>query len=203
MLKQQGALEAKTIASELNVTPMAVRQHLYQLQDEKLLTHYTEARPVGRPAKLWELTAEADQYFPDAHASLVTDLISSVSTTFGKAGLEQLVATRSKEQIAQYKGQISENKSIPEKLKKLAEIRTSEGYMAEVLEEPSGGHLFVENHCPICVAAASCSGLCSAELDVFRSVMGNNVKVERAEHILEGARRCAYTVSGINQHHFL
>lgn len=38
---------------------MAVRQHLYGLADEKLVTSEEEARPMSRPAKLWRLTPAA------------------------------------------------------------------------------------------------------------------------------------------------
>jgi predicted ArsR family transcriptional regulator len=54
--------------------------------------------------------------------------------------------------------------------------------------------LFVENHCPICAAAAACQGLCRSELAVFRAVLGADVTVERIDHILAGARRCAYRI---------
>ena len=59
---------------------------------------------------------------------------------------------------------------------------------------PTSGYLLVENHCPICSAAAQCQGLCAAELAVFRAVLGPDVDVERTDHILAGARRCAYRV---------
>jgi predicted ArsR family transcriptional regulator len=53
----------------------------------------------------------------------------------------------------------------------------------------------VENHCPICVAAAACTNLCAGELHVFQAVLGEDVAVERTDHILAGARRCAYRIS--------
>jgi predicted ArsR family transcriptional regulator len=67
--------------------------------------------------------------------------------------------------------------------------------MAEVrAEEEGGGFLLVENHCPICAAANACQGFCSTELDLFRSVLGSGVEVERVEHIVSGDHRCAYRV---------
>jgi len=37
-------------------------------------------------------------------------------------------------------------------------------------------------------------GLCRSELALFRAVLGPGVEVERTEHILAGARRCAYRI---------
>jgi predicted ArsR family transcriptional regulator len=59
---------------------------------------------------------------------------------------------------------------------------------------PDGSYLLSENHCPICAAARLCQGFCRSELAVFRSALGPSVTVERAEHILAGARRCAYRI---------
>ncbi|PJI50782.1 MarR family transcriptional regulator, partial [Methylobacterium radiotolerans] len=38
-------------------------------------------------------------------------------------------------------------------------------------------------------------GFCRSELELFRKVLGEGVQVDREEHILAGARRCAYRVS--------
>ena len=66
--------------------------------------------------------------------------------------------------------------------------------MAEIRKEEDGGFLLVENHCPICAAANACQGFCSTELDLFRSVLGPGITVERAEHIIKGDQRCVYRV---------
>ncbi len=75
-------------------------------------------------------------------------------------------------------------------------MRTEEGYLAEVVDDPDGkGVLLVEHHCPICTAATACAGLCTSELDLFRDVLGASVKVERTQHLLSGDRRCAYRIT--------
>jgi predicted ArsR family transcriptional regulator len=45
------------------------------------------------------------------------------------------------------------------------------------------------------VAATACQGFCRAELDTFRQVLGPDASVERAEHIVNGDRRCAYRIA--------
>lgn len=73
-------------------------------------------------------------------------------------------------------------------------VRSAEGYMAETRRD-GDDFLFIENHCPICAAAQACMGFCRSELELFRQVLGEDVRVEREEHILLGARRCAYRIS--------
>ena len=194
-LKWSGPLDAAALAGRLGVSAMAVRQHLYALATESLVTSEEQARPVGRPAKLWSLTPAANELFPNAHAELTLSLIGSVRSTFGERGIERLIAARSREQIAAYRARIPSRARLGRRLEILAKLRSEEGYMAEARREADGTWLLIENHCPICAAATACTRLCAGELSVFQSVLGRDMRVERIDHILAGARRCAYRVT--------
>jgi iron-sulfur cluster biosynthesis transcriptional regulator SufR len=193
-LKQAGSTDSQALAAELGISAMAVRQHLYALQDEKLVTYQEEARPLGRPAKLWRLTPSADRFFPSGYADLTLDLIQSAAEAFGPEGLDRLLNLRTQRQLQQYQEQIPQQSELAAKLSALAQARTAEGYMAEMRSQPDGSYLLIENHCPICVAATACAGLCDRELQIFRQVLGDDATVERTEHIVAGARRCAYRI---------
>ena len=195
LLKQEGGLDAQALAARLQLSAMAVRQHLYALQDEHLVTYHEVPRPVGRPAKLWQLTPTADRLFPEAYAELTVSLLTSVTEAFGAAGLERLLDVRTRQQIAAYDQQMAGQTTLRQRVETLAAMRTDEGYMAEVQEQADGSFLLLEKHCPICAAAVACTGLCGKELEVFRAVLGPHVAIERTEHIVLGARRCAYRVS--------
>ncbi len=199
MLKRRGPLTATEIAETLALTAMAVRQHLYALQEEALVAYSEQPRPIGRPAKLWRLTEASDRFFPDAHAELTVDLIKGVKEAFGPEGMDRLLAIRTRDQIAAYRRRIGGRRSLAKRLEALAEIRSEEGYMAEVRRAEDGTFLLIENHCPVCHAAAACTGLCAAELSVFQAVLGVEVEVSRGDHILAGARRCAYRVAPLDR----
>ena len=193
-LKLDGPMNAEALAGLLGVSAMAVRQHLYSLAEEGLVDYDEEARPVGRPAKLWRLTPAADSYFPNGHQDLTVGLLGNLRQAFGEAGLAKLLRLRAAEQTDLYRSEMNPNSGLRERLENLAEIRSREGYMAAVEEAGDGDFLLIENHCPVCAAAAACQGLCALELEVFRAVLGEAVTVERTDHILAGARRCAYRI---------
>ena len=197
LLKTEGAMDAAQLASRLHLTAMAVRQHLYELQRQKLVTAEERPVPLGRPAKYWELTPDANRLFPDAYAELSVDLIDALQNTFGQAGLQRVLAARFAKQQDDYRKRIPQSAPLKERLRILAGIRTEEGYMAEVKPLPRGAFLLIENHCPICAAATVCKGFCTTEIDLFRSVLGPDVTVERAEHIISGDRRCAYHIAPV------
>lgn len=193
-LKMDGPQEASALAEPLGLTDMAVRQHLYDLEKSGEISHNTVPRPKGRPAKVWHLTEKSNSHFADSHADLALGLIASVRQAFGEEGMDKLLEIRYHEQVEDYSNRLMASKNLKEKLENLALIRSREGYMAEVLDGEDQGFLFVENHCPVCQVAKSCSGICARELDVFQEIMGGDVTVRRSEHIMQGARRCAYEV---------
>jgi predicted ArsR family transcriptional regulator len=195
LLKTEGPIDSAQLARHLGVTAMAVRQHLYTLQKEGLVTAEERPGPVGRPAKLWQLTREADRLFPEAYAELNVALIGALQDTFGAEGLNRVLSARCARQRSDYARRILSADPLEKKLSELAFVRTEEGYMAEVRDEGEGSYLLVENHCPICAAANACQGFCTTELDLFRSILGPGVKVERVEHIVSGDKRCAYRVT--------
>src|SRR5438093_9456046 len=132
LLKSEGPLDSARLAARLKVTPMAVRQHLYALQQEKLVSAEERPVPLGRPAKYWRLTREADRLFPDAYAELNVALIEAVGKTFGPDGMQRLLDTRLARQSAEYAARITSSAPLAKKLEQLARVRTDEGYMAEV-----------------------------------------------------------------------
>lgn len=196
LLKTKGPQTAVPLATKLRVTAMAVRQHLYRLSQRGLVDYWDERRPVGRPARMWKLTPQAASRFPDSHAELTLEVIDAVRTAFGERGLERLLHERTRRQRDSYSRRMKKaGPGLLQQAQALAEIRREQGYMAECIERRDGSILLMENHCPICAAASSCQGLCREELSLFRTLMGSRARVERIDHILAGARRCAYKIN--------
>ena len=195
-LKTRGPATASALAERLDVTPMAIRQHLAALEGEELVVHTEERRPVGRPARVWDLTPRAAERFPDTHADLTVELLSAMKDVFGEEGLERLIHARALKQRESYRSRLPSHQApLAERVAALAEIRRDEGYMADWSQEPDGSFLLVENHCPICAAASLCQGFCRDELELFREAIGPDADVIRGEHLLSEARRCAYRVT--------
>ena len=193
-LKARGPQSASQLARRLGVTPMAVRQHLQRLAEEKLVDYEDERKRVGRPLRVWRLTERAQGRFPDTHADLTVDMLEAVRRTFGEDGLDKLIAVRTRDQEKAYRARLpGRDAPLEARVAALAQIRREEGYMAEVSRRRDGSFVLVENHCPICAAARACQGFCRDELGLFRRILVG-AKVERTEHLLAGARRCAYRI---------
>jgi predicted ArsR family transcriptional regulator len=194
LLKTRGPQTAADLGKALGVTGEAARQQLARLAADGLVVATARPRGVGRPAQVWCLTEAGHCRFPDAHAELTAQLLRSIRTQLGEAALDRLIEARAAEGKAAYTAALEGAADLGERVARLAEIRTKEGYMAESRAE-GDGYILVENHCPICVAATACQGFCRTELETFRAVLGPDAAVERTEHLVQGDRRCVYRIA--------
>ncbi|HEV2066170.1 MAG TPA: metalloregulator ArsR/SmtB family transcription factor [Thermomicrobiales bacterium] len=194
-LKMRGERTTADLSRSLGITSEAVRQQMTRLAEQHLVTSRSVPCGVGRPAQTWCLTETGNARFPDTHAQLTVDLICAVRTELGDAAIDAVIAGRERDTLANYKREMAGVDDTEGRVARLAAIRTREGYMAEWSHASDGSLLLVENHCPICAAAASCQNFCRTELAIFQQVLGDDVTVERQEHILSGARRCAYRIT--------
>ena len=122
-------------------------------------------------------------------------LLKNIEEIYGQDGLKRLIDNRAAHAKQTYAAALKPATTLKEKLDRLAAQRTKEGYMAEVFGDEDDGFFMAENHCSICVAARTCQTFCHSELSLFRDLLGEDVCVERVEHILEGDRRCLYRIS--------
>ena len=197
-LKTRGPQSVKILSKQLDMTTMGVRQHLAELESKGLVGQTQEERQTrGRPVHLWKLSAAGHGRCPDTHSQTTIELIDVIRSTLGEQSLNQLIAQRSDKIEAQYREQLGT--IAPElqlQIEKLAQLRSDEGYMAEVRLLPDG-FMLIENHCPICTAATSCQQFCETELDLFQRLFEDKAIVTRTDHLLAGARRCAYKITAI------
>lgn len=193
ILKTSGEQTAKALAQKLGLTTMGVRQHLLLLEEDGQLAWKDRKASRGRPTRFWRLTELSNEHFDDQHAELTVQLITSVKNVFGDEGLNELISHREQQMAAEYSAALNKVLGLEARLVTLASIRSREGYMA-VVESDAEGYWLLENHCPICAAAKHCLDFCRSELQLFQQLFAKEARIHREEHIIDGARRCAYRV---------
>ncbi|BBG83554.1 helix-turn-helix transcriptional regulator [Aeromonas hydrophila] len=192
LLKSHGPQSAAELGEQLQMTSMGARQHLMTLEADGWVSFNDEARGRGRPVRLWHLTEQAWQRFPDSHSELTLQLIDNIQQLFGEVGMARLIAQREQQQLARYQAELTQP-ALADRLAALTAQRTREGYMADFRQEEDGSWLLWESHCPICAAARACRGFCRSELEMFRRLLAP-AGVEREQYLLEGDHRCLYRI---------
>jgi predicted ArsR family transcriptional regulator len=192
-LKTRGPTSTSALAAQMRISVPGVRQHLARLADAGLVESNQRSAGVGRPARYWSLTQRAAARFPDTHAELTREMIGAIRSSLGNTALQRVVTQMQQKMEQRYANAIDGAQRLRTRLDRLAAARSADGYMAAI-EPTDDGWLLIENHCPICAAAQECQGFCDGELAMFRRLLGGT-NVERVDHLLAGARRCAYRVT--------
>jgi predicted ArsR family transcriptional regulator len=192
-LKSRGPQPAAMLAAACAITPMGAHKQLRALADQGLVVAEDRIEGAGRPKRIWSLSAAGHGRFPDRHGELAVQLIRHAAEVLGADALDRLIAAREREAEAHYREALAGARTLGARVRRLAALRAAEGYMARA-EAQGRDWLLIEDHCPICAAAATCQGFCRSELALFRRCLGEGVQVERCEHLIAGARRCVYRI---------
>ena len=195
LLKSRGPQTASQAGAVLGITTAGAQQNLAKLAASGLIEAEDRKHGRGRPRRYWRLTDSGHGRFPDRHSDLTLELLQATGAVFGDDGMERLIRHREQSTLAAYRVELKSSRSLKDRVRALAKLRAREGYMAEWSETKPGKYLLMENHCPICAAATLCQSFCRSELEIFQDVLGPGARVERTDHILAGARRCAYRIS--------
>lgn len=193
-IKMENKATAAQVADEFSMTKEGARQHLIKLESQGLVKSFTRSKGVGRPVTYYTLDEKGLTRFPDAHAQVTVELLKSVKDLLGENALDLLISDREQQTYRRYEEKLKNDITLEGRLKKLSQLRSEEGYMAEWKKEGDDYYL-IENHCPICAAATECQGFCRAELKNFRQLIGDEYEIERVKHIITDGQRCVYKIS--------
>jgi predicted ArsR family transcriptional regulator len=199
LLKRAGEADVASLAGQLGISGVAVRQHLAALERDGKVAQRSVRRPVGRPAKLYRLTRTADRAFPQESARVALDLLARLEKLKGSESIEKLLQARLRDLLRSYKERLKGARSWAKKIKILAEIRESEGYLCDSEPAPAsearGGVRLVEHHCPLADLAQQHPAVCRYELELFQRLLGEP-ELRRVDHIGSGGHACVYELPG-------
>lgn len=171
---ENGPRSAVDIASELGLTPAAVRRHLEGLVAAGMLSardpYVTsqQQRGRGRPAKVFVLTEAGRERFEQQYDDLAVSALRFMASQFGDDAINAFAEQRARDFEKRHtlaKDRVSE----------LAEALSSEGYAASVHKLPHG-HELCQHHCPVAHVATAYPQICEAETAALGRMLGTHVQ---------------------------
>ena len=190
-LKKAQPLTAKELAQRFEVTPNALRRHLKELEADGLVRHDREVRGVGGPTYAFALSDAGEALFPRAYAPALLDAIEVVREVSGVEGVVGMFERHWTSLLHDAEPELSQL-PLAERARRLAELLSTEGYMAEA-EAPSPTEATIRQHnCAIRAVAERFPEVCDAEIRFLAGALG--APVERQSHILDGCNACEYSV---------
>jgi len=181
------------LAEELGISEVAVRRHLHGLVDDELAVAETVRRSgPGRPAARYRLSERGRRLLPDRSAEVASDLVRYLTAVHGQHELAQFLGWRRARQQDRYEAELGEAATWQERVEKLAELLTADGFpsaVEEVTDELGRPRLALrQRHCAIRDVARTAPAVCSHEAAMFRDLLG--VEVSREKTIAAGADAC-------------
>jgi len=194
-VRRRGEATVEQVAEQLAMTPSGARQHLNALVADGLVEateHEPDEPRRGRRTIVYAVTEAADAYFPKAYGELTNELLGYVK----EADPDLIAAIFARRRAHRIEGatlRIRPIATLGEQVTELARILDEDGYFASAEQVAPGVFRIVEHNCAIWAVAQRYGHACESELDFIRSVLPN-AEVRRVEHMVSGARRCAYEI---------
>jgi predicted ArsR family transcriptional regulator len=180
LLRRKGHASAETIASDLGVTPNAVRQHLTNLERDGFVVSHSERRRRGRPSLLFTLTERADSVFPKRYGQLASMVLHEVQEMGGPDALDEIfarVAARHAQAIERDLGGLD----FDEKLRHVVAWIGRAGTLPEQTETEEGVRVTIHN-CPFRNTALKFPQVCTITPHLMSRLLGTAVSQSDSIH---------------------
>jgi predicted ArsR family transcriptional regulator len=190
LLRRKGHASAEIIASDLGVTPNAVRQHLTNLEREGFVVSHPERSRRGRPSLLFSLTDRADSVFPKRYGQLATMVLQEVQDIGGPEALDEIFSRMATRHATVIQHDL-EGMEFDEKLRKVVAWIGRAGTLAEQTETSEGVKVTIHN-CPFRNTALKFPQVCTITPHLISQLLGT--AVSQAESIHRHDQYCSFVV---------
>src|SRR3982074_899476 len=190
LLRLKGRCSAETIATDLGITPNAIRQHLTNLERDGLVISHPEKSGRGPPALMFELTERADSVFPKRYGQLATMVLQEVQEMGGPDALDEVFARVAERHASAIERDLVDL-DLDQKLRRVVAWIGRAGTLAEQTETAEGVKVSIHN-CPFRNTALKFPQVCTITPQLISRLTG--AAVSQAESIHRHDPYCSFVV---------
>jgi len=198
-ISEHGPLTAAALASQLGLTPAAVRRHLDVLAEQGAIearepaTSGAAVRGRGRPARAYILSPAGHADMDSDYDDVATSALRFLAEHAGAEAVADFARERSAELEQRYAAQLAAaGDDLTARADALATALTADGFAASTRPVGQGTHLagvqLCQGHCPVQHVATQFPQFCDAETDAFSRLLG--VHVQRLATLAHGEHVC-------------
>lgn len=191
-LKRRGEATADELATALDISSSAVRQHLSALRSAGFIEARQDRGNTGRPADRYHATVLAEPLFVTTDSTLSIELLGHIEEEDPE--LVGRVFDRRRRRLVEAAKETLENRPIAEQVALLTELLDDQGYLANFEKLDDTHYRLNLNSCAIWAVANHYRQACTAEIDFIRDLLPD-ATVERVTHKTSGAHSCAYEIT--------
>jgi DeoR family suf operon transcriptional repressor len=195
-LRTKGQMTVSDLSEALQITPIAVRHHLTSLQTEGMIDVREERHGVGRPRQVYRLSPSALDRDPSRYYQFTNLLLDQLKEHLSPEMVHKLLLEVASSMAGDWKKEL-ENLPLPERLDRLVELLTQEGFVARVESAGPGRYCLTELACPYSRISLAHPEVCALDESMLSRALGTTV--ERTSCIRSGSDSCTYAIPAIEK----
>jgi DeoR family suf operon transcriptional repressor len=180
------------LAEALEITPIAVRHHLSSLQAEGMVEISEERHGVGRPRQIYRLSPTAMDRDPAKYYQFTNLLLQQLKEHLPPDMVNTLLTEVASSMAGEWKKEL-DALPLPERLDRLVELMTREGFVARVESAGDGRYCLTELTCPYAHISLAHPEVCAFDESMLSRALGT--AVERTSCIRSGSDSCTFSIS--------
>jgi predicted ArsR family transcriptional regulator len=189
LLRNKDGLTVEALATILDVSRNAVRQHLTSLERDGLVAKGRTQASGGRPEQLYVLTHAGEERFPRQYSWFSEMLLQMLQAEFGSAGLEEKLVEMGRSVAKSLMMRLPDEENASKRVAAIAEIMQEIGY--DAVTKTENGEQEIEAHnCVFHELAAKCPQVCSFDVALLSSCSGR--RVEHRSCMVRGDDACRF-----------
>ena len=181
------------LSAAVKITPIAVRHHLSSLQAEGMVEVREERHGVGRPRQIYKLTPIAMERDTSRYYQFTSLLLDQLKEHLPPEMVEKLLREVATNMAGEWKAEL-DALPMPQRLQRLVELLTREGFVAKVESTGTDQYCLTELACPYSRISLTHPEVCALDASMLSRALGT--PVERISCIRTGSQSCTYSIVG-------
>jgi len=195
LMKQQGAISLDDAEEATGLTRTTLREHLGQLERDRIVERSTKRKGRGRPSLRYHLAVEGERLFPSRDNVLLGRLLEFLrqegEEELTRAFFEKFWAERLRD--VEYRLSTLDPGDQKGRLEVLEQMLREQGFMPEVRQDEDV-LVIRECNCPFPEAVKQTRVPCRLEAEFFERIFGK--RIGRVTYIPDGSPACTYEFPG-------
>jgi len=193
LLKVKGEHTVAELAEALEITEMAIRRHLSNLEKDELIYSKMLRQHVGRPTYLYGLSRKGEDTFPKEYKQFAIEILDDLARMGDEKILRYVLQARTKRMEEQLKKKISNQSNLAYKVQEIAAMQEKNGYMVQIKRDGERSFILEKQNCPLKEIAEKFPQVCEDEKDMYKRLfVGANVKA--LTNMCVGDCNCSYQI---------
>lgn len=185
------------LAEEVGINHISVRHHIAKLEASGRVSSEEENIGVGRPRKVYFLTPQGMEDFPQRYLTFSIRLVEQLKGALPEKTVKKLFKEIATDMVNDHTAQVNiSGLDLSERVTLISQLLQNEGFTIEVLENEDGLQIR-ETSCPYKHVGEEHPEICLVDETIIEQVLA--IPIQKTHCVLNGDPYCAYNAPSENE----